>query len=333
MKKLMTLVLALALIFGLMGFVNPTAEALDVDLDAVDVELQDEYLFIMVPKAVHPWFDVVLQGAEEQAAVYEEVYGVDIEIEFRAPDEAQVTEQNRILEEAMAVDPDGITVDPLDAEANRAVFEDILDLDIPFVVFDSFPPEGMEEVPHVGNDFGYQARLAAEELVDRLDGEGQVAIMDGAPEAPNHQARTEAYRDYFAQYEDIEVVAEALAMDDIETAQQEALSIFVAHPDLDGMVFSDAAGPIGAGRAAIEEGIEDEVELIPIEDLDQILELFQEGVYDWSVCTRPRMQGQWFVKILMQENLGFQTPSEVDTGVNIVTEEDIPEDIDEYVTD
>ncbi|MFW5988126.1 MAG: substrate-binding domain-containing protein [bacterium] len=322
MKKIVSLVVISVLILGL-AVVNITS------VEAADVEIKDEYHFVMVPKTVHPWFDEVLKGAKEQAEVYEEIYDTEIKIDFRAPEDPSVEDQNKLLEEAAALEVDGITVDLLDAEANKVILEEIQSLDIPLVIFDSIPPEGMD-VPYVGNDFKEQARLAAEELVDRLDEEGKVAIMDGVPEAPNHQQRTESYEETFAKYDDIEVVATGLAQDDIATAQEEASAIMSAHPDLDGFVFSDAAGPIGTGRAVLEAGKEDEIEVIGLEDLPQTLELFEEGVIDWSSCVKPRMQGKMFVKLLMHENFGFDSPQEVDTGIKIITEEDIPEDIDDY---
>lgn len=83
-------------------------------------EPQDSYRFVMVPKVVHPWFDVVFTGAEDAAALIEQVTGATVEVEYRAPQSADVVEQNQIIERTIATRPDGIMIDPLDAACRRS---------------------------------------------------------------------------------------------------------------------------------------------------------------------------------------------------------------------
>src|SRR3954464_14981586 len=82
------------------------------------------YRFVIVPKVVHPWFDKVNNGAKQAAADIEKLTGAKVEIQYSAPQKADVVEQNQILESAIATHPDGIVMDLLDAKANRAVLEE-----------------------------------------------------------------------------------------------------------------------------------------------------------------------------------------------------------------
>ena len=283
-------------------------------------EKKDSYRFVIVPKVVHPWFDLVHEGAKEAAIMLEEWTGSKFEIEYRAPQKADVIEQNQILESTIATHPDGITIDLLDEKGNRAVLEDALAQGIQVVVFDSVPPAGME-LTSVGNDFCEQAQIASERLVKLLGGKGEVAIMMGVPTAPNHMIRAQCHEEVFNKYPDIKLVAKGIDNDEIETAQDQAATIMQANPNLKGWVSCDAAGPIGVAQAIKEAGKVDEVISVGLDDLPQLIELIKEGVVESSSSTKPKMQGYWSVISLWQATLGVNMPKRIDTGIAVVTQD------------
>lgn len=282
---------------------------------------EQTYKFVIIPKVVHPWFDQVHEGAKKAAAMIEHQTGSKVEIEYRAPQSADVVVQNEILERSIATQPSGIAFDFLDPAGNRAVVEEALKRKIPVVLFDSEAPEGME-LTTVGGDFARQAEIAAERLAKLINYEGEVAIMQGVPTAPNHQTRAETHRKVFAKYPNIKVVAEAIDNDDIERGQREAGAVMSAHPNLKGWVSCDAAGPIGIGLAIKEANKVGKVISVGMDDLNQLIELIKEGVVDSSSASRPQMQGYWSVIILWQKALGLPTPTKIDTGVRFITKED-----------
>lgn len=283
-------------------------------------EKKAEYKFVIVPKVVHPWFDQVNEGAKKAAKMIEDQTGSKVNVDYRAPQSADVVVQNEILERSIATKPDGIAIDLLDGEGNRAVIEDALNRKIPVVVFDSEPPPGLA-LTSVGGDFAAQARVAGERLVELLNQEGEVAIMQGVPTAPNHRIRAETYREVFKKYPKIKLVAEGIDNDDIETAQKEAAAIMSANPNLRGWVACDAAGPIGIGIAIKEANKAGTVKEVGLDDLNQLIELIKEGVVESSSASRPQMQGFWSVIALWQQGLGYPTPGKIDTGVKFITQD------------
>lgn len=289
---------------------------------------QKEFRFVIVPKVVHPWFDKVHDGAKEMAEFLAEQTGDKFIIDYRAPSTADVVLQNTIIEQAAATRPDGISVDLLDGDGNRVVLESVMALGIPVVIFDSEAPEDLGLLS-IGNDFTQQAAIASERLVELLGGKGKVAIMQGVPTAPNHRIRYESHKEVFAKYPGIQVVAEGVDNDDIETAQNQAAAILAAHPDLDGFVSCNAAGPIGIGLAIREAGKSGRVLSVGMDDLDQLLVLIEEGVVDSSSSTKPYLQGRWTVLSLWLAKLGQPLPQTIDTGIAIIT----PENLDTYMTE
>ncbi len=307
-----------------MTYIRPaiTAMAVSLALGAPALAQQESYRFVIVPKVVHPWFDLVNEGAQAAATALEAQIGSDIEIVYSAPTSADVVQQNQIVESAIATQPDGIAIDLLDPEANRAALEDAKARDIPLVIFDSIPPEGME-ITYIGSDFCEQAKMAARRLVEILDGEGKVAIMQGVPTAPNHAIRAECHREVFAEHDGIEVVAEGIDMDDIQQAQSQAASIMQANPDLDGWVATNAAGPVGIGQAIIEAGKVGEVVLVGLDNLQEMLDLITDGVADSSSASQPQLQGWYSVMMLWAQANDMPVPLFIDTGNAFLTADDI----------
>ena len=287
-----------------------------------DPEPKDRYRFVIIPKVVQPWFELVHEGAKDAAEYLKQTAGSDVTVEYCAPQQANATEQNGILARVIATQPDGIAIDLLDSDANRSVLQEVMNRGIHLAAFDSVPPEGMI-FTSIGNDFCQQAKIASERLVQILSGRGKVAIMQGVPTAPNHRIRYGCHKEVFNKHQDIEIVAEGIDNDNIEQAQQQASAIMKAHRDLDGWVACDAAGPIGIGRAIKEAGLVGQVKLVGIDNLPEMLKLITDGVADSSSSTRPHIQGFYSVMMLYDAANGIVTPKTVDTGILFITPDNL----------
>ncbi|MCR5161210.1 MAG: substrate-binding domain-containing protein [Lachnospiraceae bacterium] len=284
----------------------------------------EDMTFVIVPKCVHAWFDEVNKGAVAEAEVLSEQLGVEVKIDYRAPQTADVVEQNTTLEQAAATHPDGIALDPVDYEGSKAVIEEIQAQGIPVILFDAPSPEG-SGLTSVGNDFAEQASLAAEKLVEILGEEGgKVAVMQGAPSAPNHAERYEAHLAVLAKYPQIEVIEGGIDNDNIETAQQQAAAVMAANPDLKGFLNCDACGS-GVAAAIEEAGKAGEVKFVSMDNLIEILNYVKTGTITATSSTIPQMQGSMSVLMMWQASLGIEIPAKVDTGIAYIDETNIDE--------
>ena len=270
--------------------------------------------FVLIPKLPHPWFDLVHQGALQAAAMVKRQTGRAVSVEYRPPSRADVAEQAAILEAAIASHPSGITIDLLDGPRLKPLLEKAIRAHIPLTVFDSVGPEGLG-LPSIGNDFCLQARIGSERLVQLLGGQGEVAIMQGVPAAPNHAIRVRCHREVFAAHPGIKVVATPADNDSIDEAEQQARLTMAAHPALRGWVAADAGGAIGIGRALKSLGLQGKVKVMGIDDLPETLDLIRQRVVDSTSATRPRAQGYWAVVALWQLGLGAPTMERFNTGI------------------
>lgn len=283
----------------------------------------EDLTFVVVPKCVHAWFDEVNKGAVKQAEVLSEQLGVDVKIDYRAPSQSDVAEQNSVLEQAAATHPDGIALDPVDYEGSKAVIEEIQAQGVPVILFDAPSPEG-SGLTSVGNDFAEQATLAADALAKLIGEEGKVAVMQGFPSAPNHAERYQAHLDALAKYPNIEVVDGGIDNDNVETAQQQAAAVLAANPDLAGYLNCDACGA-GVAAAIEEAGKKDVVKFVSMDNLIEILDYVKSGTITATSSTIPQMQGSMSVLMMWQASLGIEIPQKVDTGIAYIDQENIDE--------
>jgi ribose transport system substrate-binding protein len=277
--------------------------------------------FIIIPKVTHPWFDEVSKGAQAQAEILSRELSYEIAVDYMPPSICNVTEQNAILMNAATSRPSGIAIDPVDIVAHVTAINRIRDQGIPLVLFDSPSPDG--SITSVGNSFSQQGVIAAERLVKLIGYAGKVAVMQGYPTAPNHKERYEAQMDVLKKYPDITVVHGGIDNDDIETARQQALSVLESHPDLSGYLCCDASGPIGIATAIKEAGKIGKVKVVSMDGIKPILDAIKEGVIDSSSETIPQMQGSIVVLMLWQASLGLQLPQIIDTGIDVITQENV----------
>jgi ribose transport system substrate-binding protein len=283
--------------------------------------------FVIVPKVAHPWFDEVNKGARAQAEILSRELGVEIAVQYIPPSVCGVVEQNTVLDDAAHGGASGIAVDPVDALGHVTAIKRIKDQGIPVVLFDSPSPDG--SVTSIGNNFAQQGVIAAERLVKLLGYAGKVAVMQGFPTAPNHKERYEAQVEVLKKHPGITIVDGGVDNDDIETARQQALSVLESHPDLKGYLCCDASGPIGIAAAIKETGKIGKVKVVSMDGIRPILDAIREGVIDSSSATIPRMQGSMSVLMLWQASLGVQIPQAIDTGIDVITRENL----DSYLAD
>ena len=266
----------------------------------------EDMTFVVVPKCVHAWFDEVNKGAQKEA-----------------PESAEVSAQNSTLEQAAATNPTAILLDPVDYDGSADIIKEIQDRDIPVILFDAPTPEG-SGLTSVGNDFAEQATIAVDMLVEKMGTKGKVAVMQGAPTAPNHAERYQAHLDALAKYPDIQVIDGGIDNDNVETAQSQAAAVLAANPDLTGYLNCDACGS-GVAAAIEEKGMQDKVTFVAMDNLIEILDYVKTGTITATSSTLPQEQGMYAVLMAYQAAQGMPLPANVDTGIGRITSDNIDE--------
>ena len=281
--------------------------------------VEDQLTFVFVPKVIHPWYDVVAEGAAFAVEEFAE-RGIEIEVIWDQPPQADVVDQNQRIEANIGRQPDGLAVACLDRATNVQLMNEAVEAGLNVISFnsfcdDAFPFIGPKSSVQDGYDLGVY-------LAEELDGEGQVAILSGSLTVSDHVERITGFKDAISQYPGIEIVFEQPDDDILEKAVELTEGALAANPDLDGIFASNASNPIGAARAVENAGKAGEVAIVGMDDLPEAVDFVCGGVIDALKAQRQWDMGYWAVYYLVAMNENHTFPMFHDTGSRFLTAED-----------
>lgn len=273
---------------------------------------------VFIPKVVHPWYEVVAAGATK--AVEElKTEGINVEVIWDSPPQADVADHNRRIETNIGRKPDGLAVSCLDPATNVQLLGEAVNAGINTITFDTFCAEDFDFVGHKG-DYQDGADLA-KFLAEKIGEEGKVGILAGSLTATNHAARVKGFKETIATFPNIQVVFEQPDDDNLEKAVSLTENALQANPDLKGIFGANASNPIGAARAVKNAGKAGEIVIVGMDDLPETLEFIKEGVIAGVKAQRQWEIGYWTVKYLVAKNQNHTIPREHATGSQILTKE------------
>lgn len=282
--------------------------------------IEGKLTFIFVPKVIHPWYEAVMDGAAFAVDEYKK-RGIDIDVVWDAPPQADVDDQNRRIETDIGRKPDGLAVSCLDPATNIQVLDEAVNAGVSVITFDTACAERFTFVGHRQNEQdGYDLGKV---LAEKLGGKGKVGILSGSLTAPNHVERVNGFKRAMAEYPGIEIVFEQPDNDSLETAVTLTENALQANPDLRGIFGSNASNPIGAARAVTNAGKAGEVVVVGMDDLPETLQLIEDGAILATKAQRQWEIGYWSVVYMVARKAGHTIPHEHPTGSRLLTQESL----------
>lgn len=273
---------------------------------------------VFVPKVVHPWYDVVAAGATKAAEELKQS-GIEVEVIWDSPPQADVADHNRRIETNIGRHPDGLAVSCLDPSTNVQLLGEAVKAGVNVMTFDTFCADDFPFVGHKGDaqDGADLAKFLAEKIGD----EGKVGILAGSLTATNHAARVKGFKEEIAKHPKIQIVFEQPDDDNLEKAVSLTENALQANPDLKGIFGANASNPIGAARAVQTAGKVGQVTIVGMDDLPETLQFIKDGVIAGVKAQRQWEIGYWVVKGLVAKNQNHTIPHEHATGSQILTKE------------
>ncbi|MBB3710493.1 ribose transport system substrate-binding protein [Limimaricola variabilis] len=281
--------------------------------------VDDKLTFVFVPKVIHPWYDVVREGA--QFAVEEQAKrGVEIEMIWDQPPMADVADQNQRIEANIGRQPDGMAIACLDRATNVQMMNEAVEAGVNVINFnsfcdDAFPFIGPKSSVQDGYDLG-------EYLAEELGGKGKVAILSGSLTASDHVERITGFKDALSKHPEMEIVFEQPDDDILEKAVSLTENLLQAHPDINGIFASNASNPIGAARAVKNAGKAGEVAIVGMDDLPEAVEFVCDGTINALKAQRQWDMGYWAINYMVAMNENHTIPMFHNTGSRFLTKDD-----------
>jgi ribose transport system substrate-binding protein len=283
---------------------------------------EKKLVFAFVPKLLdNPVFQLAWQGAQGAA---KDLGGGNIEVQRFAPVKSDAVEQAQIIESLIEKKVDGIAVSVNDADALLESIDKAVDAGIPVVTFDSDAPRSKRSA-YYGTANKPSGKIMAEYLVKQMGKKGNIGILMGTPGAPNLEERKEGILEYLKDYPEIKVVAVVYCDDDVNKGVSVMESAMQAHPELTGWalpgawaLFTPPPGPFSSKKPG-------SIAVISIDALPEELDYVRQGYVQVLMGQKLWGWGYESVRMLKDIKEGKKVEGVIDSGVDIVTKENVEE--------
>ena len=273
----------------------------------------------VIPKGItHVFWESIRRGAEKAG----EETGV--KIFWNGPErEGNREKQIQIIEDFITQKVSGFVLAPIDNKALVPSVEKIYARDIPCVIIDS----GIDTdkyVSFVATDNYKGGVIAAERMGRILGGKGKIVVVKYAPGSASTMKREDGFINTIGEeFPEIEIVDTQYGMDTVETALQAAEDLLTKNAELDGLFACNESTSVGASRALQSQGRAGKMKMIGFDAGVLLLEGVKTGVVDSLVVQNPYKMGYEGVRALIATLDGQKVEKRVDTGVTLVTKENL----------
>jgi ribose transport system substrate-binding protein len=295
-------------------------------VSAVRAQEDQTYYMVTFVSGISYWADA-FRGMQDAA----EYLGVEA-IYTGTPDQ-DATAEVRVLEETLGLEPDGVVLTVIQADALQPTIDAAIDAGTPLVTFDADSPLS-KRYAFLGTG-NYYAGVVAARYVGPLVQAGKAAIVTN-PEQNNLQQRVQGFIDTLAaEFPDVISGPEFIVnnQNTSELAASGLAALLQAEPDIRGVFSSNAQAAIGAASAVREAGLSEQVAHIGFDFDEGTLDLIDSGQLGATLAQGTWQMGFWgllfayAVRNQMIESVAdwqaagiSPLPPNVDTGVVVINQ-------------
>jgi ribose transport system substrate-binding protein len=276
----------------------------------------------VIPKGTtHAFWRAVYAGAEDAGKE------LNVDIIWKGPlKEDDRSAQIQVVQQFVAQGVSGIVVAPLDSRALKDPVQLADSRKIPVVIMDSAldGEVGKDFVSFVATDNRKGGELGGEELARILNNKGNVVLLRYAEGSASTEEREAGFLDAIAKHPDIKLIVQnRYGGATADSAAKAALNIIDAIKQADGIFCpneSTTAGMLAALRTA---GLSGQKKFVGFDATADLVRSLENNEVQALVAQNPYRMGHECVKTLVDHIRGQQVPQRVDTGVHLITKENM----------
>ncbi|HCF93993.1 MAG: substrate-binding domain-containing protein [Verrucomicrobiota bacterium] len=233
--------------------------------------------------------------------------------------------QITVVETFVSRGVDGIVLAPLDEKALVRPVEEAAKRNIPTVIIDS-DLQSDQHVSFVATDNYKGGTIAAEHLGTLMEGEGKILAIRYQEGSASTQQREAGFLDTMRErFPQIEIlVSDQYAGATTETAYQLAESLFNRFgQEMDGLFCPNESSTFGFLQALKAQKLDRKVTFVGFDASEPLLDAMESGIIQGLVAQNPFHMGYLGVKTMVAHLRGEPVEKRVDTGVLLVTPENL----------
>jgi ribose transport system substrate-binding protein len=304
-RTIIQFLFAIILVSGLWTFVIP----------------QEKLRIAVVPKnKIGVFWKSVLVGAKLGSVALG-----NVEVVWKVPQEENTLSQIFVVEQCIAEGVSGIILAPLEKDSLAVPVAKAMKKKIPVVIFDSKlkGTAGKDYISFVGIDNKKAGALAADQLAKLLGGKGKVVMLRVAANQTSISDREKGFLELIAKYKGIQIEKGLYAGVTVDDAVNESIKMTNKLEEADG-VFCSYEQTTKAMLIALRKlGLAGKVKFIGFDAPVEAVNALKKGEISALIAQDPARMGYLSIKAMVDYLRGKKIDPMVDTGVRIVTRENI----------
>ncbi len=266
------------------------------------------YVFGIIYPFAHPLYEWITRQAEETAKKHR------VKLMVKAPDEAHLEQQIRMMETLIKQGVDGIAIAPVDSDALVPIINHAVESGIPVICFESDAPRS-QRMAFIGTDNLISGRVLADRLADLLGDNSMVILESGISRMHSLQKRLEGFLSYIDERSEIRVLNVRYHEGDDQTALADLEIMTENHPHFDALIALD---PISVSSSILfwkAKGLKQY--LLAFGLTPEVREAVRNGQITHVVSQGESRWGSLIVHTLLQMRNGEKVDKYQDTGTMI----------------
>jgi len=286
------------------------------------VAAQDKLKLAVIPKGTtHIFWKSVEAGAKSAGS------DLGVEIVWKGPlKENDRAQQISIVEQFITEGVSGIVLAPLDDTALKRPVAAALQKNIPVVIFDSAlkGEPGKDFVSYVATNNRKGGYLGGEHLSKLVGGKGKIVLLRYQVGSASTTEREEGFLEAIGKSKGLQVIVDnRYAGATAGEAKTQSMNIIDKLKEADGIFCTNESSTFGMLLALKQNNLAGKVRFVGFDTSPPLIEALKKGEIDALVAQDPTRMGYEGVTILVQHIQGKKVPTTVDTGVRLITRENL----------
>ncbi|MCD1634779.1 ABC transporter substrate-binding protein [Martelella mediterranea] len=253
----------------------------------------------------------------------------DITMTFDGPaSESDIAAEVNMVDNAVNKGVAGIVLAPSDPDALVPAVKRANESGIPVAIIDSALSDAGKGTyqTFLSTDNCAAGELAADRMIELTGGEGKVAVMSYVAGVGSEIGRVGCFVDKIKADSKIEIVGPYYSQSQMATALNQTTDVLAANPDLKGIFGANEPTAVGMGRAIKQAGKAGQVAAIGFDGNKDLQDFVKDGTLNAILVQGSFQMGEKGVQAIMELIDGKSVEPQIDTGVVLVTKDNIDSD-------
>lgn len=241
---------------------------------------------------------------------------------FTGPaDNNDVSGQVALVENLIISKVDAILLTPLDSDSLVAPVEKAMKAGIPVIIIDSAVNTD-NYTSFIATDNINGGKIAMQNLIDAIGGNGKVAVINALAGIPSNDARGIGAIDFAKSNKEITILPQQHCLDQA-AAMTTAENLITGNPDLKGIFATFNRGAIGTAQAIKNKGKSNQIKIVAFDADPDEIKYLEEGIIDALIVQQPYEMGKLGIEYAIKAINGEEVPKLVTPDVVVATKDNM----------